>query len=82
MTATANIQNDKNTATLKTDKIMEDGEMNNENNNINMVTRLSNGFRKSKIAKVAAGAAIGLVLTAGVAMSIPGSATSSDVATI
>ena len=78
MKATANIQNDKNTATQKTNKIMEDGEMNNENNNINMVTRLSKGFRKSRIGKLFAGAAIGLALTAGVAMSILGSVPSSN----
>ena len=80
MTATANIQNDKNTAAKKTNKIMEDGEMNNDNI-INMVTRLSNGFRRSNISKLAAGAAIGLALTTGVAMSIRASAPSGVLAT-
>jgi len=47
MTATANIQNDKNTAANKTNKISEDGEMNNTNNNINMVTRISNFLHQS-----------------------------------
>ena len=67
MTATANIQSNENTATQKTNKIKKDGDMNNENNT-NIVTRVSNTFRMGTIGKLVTGATLSVALTAGVAM--------------
>ena len=72
MATTANIQTDGNTAVQHTNKIMEGGTMNHENNNINTVSRLSNGFGFGSISKFVAAAALGLALTIGLAM--PGAA--------
>ena len=63
----------------------ENGKMNHENDNINMVTRISNVFGNDNISKLVAGAALGLALTIGVAMpgavraDLPSIATSSSV---
>ena len=67
MTANANIQSNENTATQKTHKIKKDGDMNNENNT-NIVTRVSNTFRMGTIGKLVTGATLSVALTAGVAM--------------
>jgi hypothetical protein len=69
MTANANIQSNENTATQKTNKIKikKDGDMNNENNT-NIVTRVSNTFRMGTIGKLVTGATLSVALTAGVAM--------------
>ena len=72
MATTANIQTDGNTAVQHTNKIMEDGTMNHENNDIITVSRLSNGFGFGSISKIVAAAALGLALTIGLAM--PGTA--------
>jgi len=72
MTTTPNIQMDGNAAVQHTNKIMEDGTMNHENNNINMVARFSNAFRMGSISKFVAAATLGLALTIGLAM--PGGA--------
>ena len=72
MTTTANIQTKGNTAIQHTNDMREEGTMNHENNNINMVARISNAFRMGSISKMIGVAAIGLALTIGVAM--PGAA--------
>ena len=76
MTGTANIQMDGNMAIQKTNTIEEDGTIRYRNDNIKMVTRLSNAFRLGNISKLIAGAALGLALPIGLAM--PGAA-STDV---
>ena len=78
MTATANFQTNGNTA-VQDSKNMKEGTMNHANNNINMVSRLSNIFRTENISKLAATAAVGLALAIGVAMP---SAASADVPTV
>ena len=81
MTTTANIQADGNTAVQSTNNITEEGTMNHASNNINMVTRLSKGFRMSNIGKLVAGAALGLALTAAVVASGGSPASGTDLAT-
>ena len=68
MATTANIQTDGNTAVQHTNKIMEDGTMNHENNDINTVSRFSNAFRMGSISKLVAAAALGLALARGMAV--------------
>ena len=72
MTTTTNIKMSANTATQNTTNMNEEETMNHTNNNINMVSRISNVFRMENISKLIATAAVGLALTIGVAM--PGSA--------
>ena len=75
MTTTKTIQTADHGTTGKNDnnnKIMGEGTMNHENDNINMVTRISNVFGKDNISKLITGAAVGLALTMSVAM--PGGA--------
>ncbi len=67
MTANANIQSNENTATQKTNKIKKDSDMNNENNT-NIVTRVSNTFRMGTIGKLVTGATLSVALTAEVTM--------------
>ena len=72
MTTTTNIQTIGRLAAKETNKIEKDATMKHGNDNIEMVTRLSNSFRIGNISKSIAGAAIGLVLIIGLAM--PGAA--------
>ena len=79
MTTTTNIQATNNTADQNSNNMTEEGTMNHANNNINMVSRISNMLRMENISKVVATAAVGLALTIGVAM--PGTA-KADVPTV
>ena len=80
MTTTTNNKISANTATQNTNNMTEDGTMNHANdNNITMVTRISNVLRMGSISKLAVTAAVGLALTIGIAM--PGSA-SADIPSV
>ena len=68
MRAAANFQMDRNSAAHNTKSLMENRTMNHENDNINMVTRISNVFGKGNISKLITGAAVGFALTIGGAM--------------
>ncbi len=79
MTTTTNMKISANTATHNTNNMTEEGTMCHTNNNINLVSRISNVFRMENITKLVATAAVGLALTIGVVM--PGSA-NADVPTV
>jgi len=72
MNPTTSNQMDDNTDIRTNKKFMGDSKMNHASNNINLATRISDSFRGGSISKLIAGAAVGLVLTIGVAM--PGAA--------
>ena len=79
MTTTTNIQISANTTTQNNNSKTEEGTMNHTDNNINMVSRISNVLRMGSISKMAVAAAFGLALTLGIAM--PGSA-SADIPSV
>ncbi|MCI0844529.1 MAG: hypothetical protein J4N87_04185 [Chloroflexi bacterium] len=74
MTTTTNIQAIGNAANRNTDNKTEEGTMNNANDNINLVARISNVFRMENFSRLIAGGAVGLALTIGVAMPGPANA--------